>query len=100
MFGWEIRLYIITAIFLGLFLWIITWSHSITALLHSHTSINSKDSYVLVSIHGQVELTSICHTGKENFCLIHVSLVPVLGVVGEQVHKLTLIRILFVTFLL
>lgn len=25
--------------------------------------------------------------GKENFCLIHVSLVPVLGVVGEQVNN-------------
>lgn len=27
-------------------------------------------------------------SGKENFCLIHVSLVPVLGVVGEQVNIL------------
>ena len=25
-------------------------------------------------------------SGKENFCLVHVSLVPVLGVVGEQVN--------------
>jgi hypothetical protein len=24
--------------------------------------------------------------GAENFCLVHVSLVPVIGVVGEQVH--------------
>ena len=24
--------------------------------------------------------------GSENLCLVHVSLVPVLGVVGEQVH--------------
>lgn len=29
-------------------------------------------------------LCNLC-TGKENFCLIHVSLIPVLGVVGEQV---------------
>lgn len=27
----------------------------------------------------------ILFSGKENFCLIHVSLVPVIGVVGEQV---------------
>jgi hypothetical protein len=31
--------------------------------------------------------TLIYSLGKENFCLIHVSLVPVLGVVGEQVNK-------------
>lgn len=27
--------------------------------------------------------------GKDNFCLMHVSLVPVLGVVGEQKTKPT-----------
>ncbi|KAG4159093.1 hypothetical protein ERO13_D02G155532v2 [Gossypium hirsutum] len=27
--------------------------------------------------------------GKDNFCLIHVSLIPVLGVVGEQKTKPT-----------
>ena len=25
--------------------------------------------------------------GAENFCLVHVSLVPVIGVVGEQVQS-------------
>lgn len=29
--------------------------------------------------------TSIFFAGQDNFCLIHVSLIPVLGVVGEQV---------------
>ena len=43
---------------------------------------------MLVSIHVGMELTSICFAGKENSCLIHMSLVPVLGVVGEQVNKL------------
>lgn len=28
---------------------------------------------------------SISSSGQDNFCLIHVSLIPVLGVVGEQV---------------
>eukprot|EP00252_Welwitschia_mirabilis_P027094 TRINITY_DN916_c0_g1_i18.p1 TRINITY_DN916_c0_g1~~TRINITY_DN916_c0_g1_i18.p1 ORF type:complete len:104 (+),score=18.67 TRINITY_DN916_c0_g1_i18:412-723(+) len=30
-----------------------------------------------------------CRVGPENFCLVHVSLVPVLGVVGEQKTKPT-----------
>ena len=35
---------------------------------------------------------SISSSGQDNFCLIHVSLIPVLGVVGEQVifHKFIL----------
>ena len=35
----------------------------------------------------KVTHTHIYFVGKENFCLIHVSLVPVLGVVGEQVNN-------------
>jgi CTP synthase (UTP-ammonia lyase) len=31
--------------------------------------------------------------GRDNFCLVHVSLVPVLGVVGEQVSNILLRKI-------
>lgn len=39
-------------------------------------------------------------SGTGNFCLIHVSLVPVLNVVGEQVRILTLLLLRNVTLLL
>jgi hypothetical protein len=33
-----------------------------------------------------VSQLTFCCAGLDNFCLVHVSLVPVLGVVGEQVR--------------
>jgi hypothetical protein len=31
-------------------------------------------------------IKKILLSGQDNFCLVHVSLIPVLGVVGEQVN--------------
>ena len=41
-----------------------------------------------------VSQLTFCCAGLDNFCLVHVSLVPVLGVVGEQVRdQITLLYI-------
>lgn len=44
--------------------------------------------FVLFKLYSYLNSVSFIHLtpGRDNFCLIHVSLVPVLNVVGEQVN--------------
>ena len=49
--------------------------------------LEAKTSFFFSGYHECDPYTFIYFLGKENFCLIHVSLVPVLGVVGEQVNN-------------
>ena len=52
-----------------------------------HFFLEEKTSFFFSGYRECDPYTFIYFLGKENFCLIHVSLVPVLGVVGEQVNN-------------
>ena len=51
------------------------------------TFLGSKNIFLVSDCHEYDSYSYMRVLGKENFCLIHVSLVPVLGVVGEQVNN-------------
>jgi hypothetical protein len=51
------------------------------------TFLGSKNTFLARDYHEYDSYSYMSVLGKENFCLIHVSLVPVLGVVGEQVNN-------------